>query len=556
MKPTKIAYVSMEFGINNDMNTYCGGLGILSGDILKTSADYGHQIGIEMVGISLLYKNGWFKQVVTQEGHQEAMQDPWDYLKYLKNTNKSFEININSEKVKVEILEYTHTSPISNDSVKLYFLNTDLETNSPKMRLMSNQVYPSDQELWFSQQALLGLGALELDYVMELGIKKFHLNESHGAYLGLALYDKYQNWGYVRSHLVFTTHTPLETAHQKKLLPEIAKLIGDKYIKYIPNEYIIDNKINFTTLCLFASGFSNGVAKRHGDVTQKMYPKHKVNYVTNGAHISTWICDKMAKIYDQYFIGWRNDPDMLRSIGIIPDQLLQDIHFDNKVELCNYINKLYSKYNKNFNPHTFTIGFARRTVSYKRANLILTELDRLKKIAEKYGELQIVFSGKAYPTDIEGAKMIESLIKSAKENNSILKIAFIEDYDMALAKKIVLGSDLWLNNPVPPLEASGTSGMKASMNGIPNFSILDGWWVEGHLEEETGWSIGQDLAHGEDCQDSDINDLYDKLENQIYKAWKDPIKWAQIRKTCIALNATYFNTHRALKEYALKAYLN
>jgi glycogen phosphorylase len=230
---------------------------------------------------------------------------------------------------------------------------------------------------------------------------------------------------------------------------------------------------------------------------------------------------------------------------------LLDNHDGNKANLCKYLSTIgYS-----FDPNVFTIGFARRTTGYKRADFILTQIDRLKSIAKKYGKIQIVFSGKAYPTDEEGKSLVTKLVEASKLIDPNLSIAFIPNYGMDIAKKIVLGCDLWLNNPLPPLEASGTSGMKASLNGIPNFSILDGWWVEGHLEGETGWSIGQDLCVGDQCKLIEVEDLYSKLENEIYNTYIDKAKWAKLIKTCIALNGTYFNTHRVVQEYLLISYL-
>jgi glycogen phosphorylase len=538
----------MEFGIDNNMNTYCGGLGILSGDIIKSATD----MSVSMTGITILYKNGWFKQTINAEGYQEATSDIWDYKKYLVDTGLIFTINVHNENVKVKIWEYTLTSNISGFKNKIYFLDTDLETNSDLIKKVSDKIYHTDKDCWYCQEILLALSTIEVNKILNSKFDIYHLNESHAACLSLALYDQLQDWNKVKESIVFTTHTPLEAAHQKFKIEELKKYLPTKYIEYIPQELIINDEINFTKLALYSSKFSNAVAKRHEEVSDKMYPGFSVDHVTNGVHIGTWVCAGLATIYDEYLPGWNKDPNVLRQVGVIPDSILEANHNKNKSNLCQFVNDRYSK---DLNPDVFTIGFARRTVGYKRADFILQQLQRLKDIAQKYNKIQIIFSGKAYPTDDEGIKLIKSLVDASKLIDPYLTIVFIEDYDMDIAKKMVLGVDLWLNNPIPPLEASGTSGMKASLNGIPNFSILDGWWVEGHLEGITGWSIGQDLCVGDVCQLIEIEDLYSKLENQIYNAWNDKQQWATIRKTCIALNGTYFNTNRVLQEYILKGYL-
>ena len=543
MKLPSIAFVSLEFGIINEMKTYCGGLGILSGDIIKSANEQNYP----MTGFTLLYKKGWFKQVIDEHNNQVARPDYWDYKKLLEDTNKIIKLNIDSKICHIKIWKY------NLGSCNIYYFDTDLEQNDPLFREVSQNIYSTDKQVFDLQEIILGLGVIEFAKELNLEFDKYHLNESHAFYLPLALMSQYQDLKTVRSKMVFTTHTPLDTANQKITISQVQKMAGDKIAKSIPLELVKDNLINCTEMCIYFSSFANAVAKRHQKITQQFYPSFHIDYVTNGANINTWLCEGLAKIFDKNIDNWRNDPDQLRRIGIISDQELIDNHLNNKQILVDYINKKNG--NNNFNSNTFTIGFARRTVGYKRADLILSQIERLSKIAKKYNGIQIVFSGKAYPTDEEGRKLIKSLVDSSKLKFENIQVAFIENYDMTLAKTIILGSDLWLNNPLPPLEASGTSGMKASMNGIPNFSIIDGWWVEGYLEGETGWSIGQDLCVGDMCRINEVEDLYNKLENEIFEAYQDKSKWSQITKTCIALNATHFNTKRVLDEYILKAYL-
>jgi glycogen phosphorylase len=547
MQIPKIGFISMEFGINSKMNTYCGGLGILSGDIIKSCTD----MEVKMTGFSILYKKGWFKQKIDDNGYQVIEDDIWDYNALLIDTQKHFKIVIKNVITEVKIWEYKVKSSVNNFENSIYFLDVDIEGNDPIIRQCSNNIYSTNKDIFYCQQVLLSLGIVELEKELDLNIDIYHLNESHAVFHILNLLSKY-NENEVKSKMVFTSHTPLETAHQKFNLDILKQYISKDLVKKIPASLIQNNEINLTKLALYYSKFSNAVAKRHEEVSDKMYPEFQLDHVTNGVHAETWACSGLGEIFDKYINGWRQDPYLLRQVGVIPDEILEESHMKNKINLCNHVNALYDK---GLDPNVFTIGFARRTVGYKRANMILTEMDRLKNISKKFGKLQIIFAGKAYPTDKEGIELIKSLLDACKMQDNNLKIAFIENYNMDIAKKMVLGVDLWLNNPIPPLEASGTSGMKASLNGIPNFSILDGWWVEGHIEGITGWSIGQDLCVGDFCQLIEIEDLYAKLENQIFNAWNDKKQWSLIRKSCIALNGPYFNTHRVVQEYILKAYL-
>ena len=541
MKLPNVAFVSLEFGIVNEMKTYCGGLGILSGDILKSASD----LNYPMTGFTLMYKNGWFKQEIDSNGNQTEHADTWDYKLYCKKITQ-INLNIKNTNCKFDVYIYKYKN------VDLYLIDSDLESNILEVREASHFIYSTKKEVFDIQQAILGIGVLAIADKLNLRFDKYHLNESHAFYLPLELMMRLKDVNKVKEKLVFTTHTPLDTANRRINTDLITQLVGHNFTSQVPQELIINNEINCTELCIYFSGFSNSVAKRHQKITQGFFPNTTIEYVTNGAHLDTWLCDGLKNIFDTHIDSWRTEPNQLRRVGTIDDNILIENHQKNKQRLSDYINK---NYNKNFDPNMFTIGFARRTVSYKRADLILSQIERLSAIAEKYNGIQIVFSGKAYPTDEEGKKLIQSLVKASRSKFNKINVVFIENYDMDLAKMIILGSDLWLNNPLPPLEASGTSGMKASMNGIPNFSIIDGWWVEGHLEGETGWSIGTDLCEGDMCRIMEIEDLYNKLGTVILEAYKDKKKWSEITKTCIALNATHFNTKRVLEEYILKAYL-
>jgi starch phosphorylase len=547
--PSSIAYFSMEFGLDTDMKTYCGGLGILAGDTLKSAAD----MNLNFVGVSLLYKNGWFKQILDFEKGQREEPDVWDYKSKLTLRPESFEVELAGENAKVQIWEYDVVGT-EGQTNKIYFLDADLEENSPMVRSLNQYLYPEDQEIWLRQETLLGLGGfLALKALGYPIFDIYHLNESHVMSLTLALKHELVTWDEARKRLCFTTHTPLKGAHQKVNKEALSKYLPKEIYMEIPENIWEDGELNFTTLCIFASKFTNGVAKRHMKTTQEMYPQYKISSVTNGVHHPTWVSEPMAKLFDKYLHDWKVNPENLRLANQISDQEIENAHRENKLDLIELVNQ-HSKIS--FDPDIFTIGFARRAVPYKRANLIFSEMQRLDEIAEKFGGLQLVFAGKTSPDYDEGHEIIKQILDVARKSTKNLRVVYLPDYSIGLSQKLTSGVDVWLNNPMPPLEASGTSGMKASLNGIPNFSILDGWWPEGWVEGVTGWSIGIDLCEGDKCSIIEVSDLYGKLEELILPTYyTNKTEWMKIRKSCIALNGSYFNTHRMLMEYVVKAYI-
>jgi glycogen phosphorylase len=548
-KSNDIAYFSLELGLDVDMKTYCGGLGILAGDTLKSAAD----LGLNFTGVSLLYKKGWFKQVLDPEKGQKEEADLWDYQAKLKLHPETFHMTIAGENIKVQIWEYI-VKGFENHKNSVFFLDADLPENSEGMRKLNQYLYPNDHDTWLKQEILLGYGGFLA--LKKLGFPLFdiyHLNESHVMSLILTVQSELNSWDETRKRLCFTTHTPLKGAHQKVSRDELLKYLPADLFDQIPADLWENDELNFTTLCTFASKFTNAVAKRHMKTTQEMYPEYKISSVTNGVHHLTWTCKPISKLFDKYLGDWQINPENLRLANQIPDSEIRSAHDQAKKELIKEVN---SHSTTPFDPNIFTIGFARRAVPYKRANLIFTEIQRLTQIAEKFGGLQLIFAGKTSPDYDEGKIIIKQILDVAKQSNTILKVVYLPDYNISLGQKITSGVDMWLNNPLPPLEASGTSGMKASLNGVPNFSILDGWWPEGWVEGVTGWSIGQDLCEGDQCKLIEISDLYGKLENLILPLfYNNPDEWIKIQKNCIALNGSHFNTHRMLMEYLMKGYI-
>jgi glycogen phosphorylase len=545
---TSVAYLCLEFGLKPEIKTYCGGLGILAGDTIKSAAD----LGLNMFGVSILYKKGWFKQQIEASGEQQELEDLWNYEQYLMPVDLDYSLNIAGEKVKVKVWKY-EVIGITGHSAPVYFLDTDLPENSEKMRKISENVYPSDKQVRIAQEMLLGIGGVQiLELLGHNNIQNYHCNESHSIFACLELKRKLGSWDEVKKRLVFTTHTPLATAHTNYSKQVLQETLGDFYV-YLPDHLWLQDAMNMTSLALFSSKFSNGVSKRHNLVTSQMYPDYKIDSITNGIHVNTWVSKPFSELFSRYVLNWQESPENLKLCAVISASEIAWAHEAAKQSLFQYI---YSKQNILLDPKVFTIGFARRMVGYKRANFIFTNYERLLEIAKKMGGLQIVFSGKAYPNEPNGEEMVKQIYNLSKMENKFLKIVYLQDYNMEVGHLMTSGVDIWLNNPIVPLEASGTSGMKASLNGVPNISTMDGWWVEGWTEGVTGWALGENEMSEEKLSEAQLKDLYDKLENVIIPLYKDNFEdWLKIQRNCIAINASHFNTNRMLNEYLIKAYL-
>jgi starch phosphorylase len=443
-------------------------------------------------------------------------------------------------------------------TVPVLFLDTDLPENSEADRTITHHLYGGDRRYRLMQEVVLGIGGYRM--LAELGyssIKKFHMNEGHSALLTLELLHK-QGWTMmkdveaIRDACVFTTHTPVPAGHDQFEYDLVEKMIGD----FVPINIIKSlggiDKLNMTMLALNLSKFVNGVAKKHGEISRQMFPGYIIEFITNGVHSHTWTFESFKRLYDKYMPGWATDPFSLRYALAIPDDEILTAHTEAKKAL---FEKIQKKTGITLDPNLLTIGFARRATAYKRADLIFLDIERLAQISEHVGRLQLVFAGKAHPHDEPGKDLIRKIFHSTSVLKGRVNCVFLEDYEMELAKNIVSGVDLWLNTPQRPNEASGTSGMKATHNGIPNFSILDGWWIEGHIEGNTGWSIGKTAVSDQD-NISDAQDLYEKLEKVIVPMfYNDRATWTGIMKKSFALNASLFNTHRMVLQYALDAYL-
>jgi starch phosphorylase len=330
-------------------------------------------------------------------------------------------------------------------------------------------------------------------------------------------------------------------------------MLGDMIPPEIREEIFINDKLNMTYLGLRFCKFINGVAKKHGEVSRNMFPGYQIESITNGVHSYYWTAEPFRKLFDKYLLGWEYDSFSLRYVLGIPKEEIWDAHQKAKEKLIGFVNK---EYHAEMKEDVFTIGFARRAATYKRGDLLFADVKRLLKIAEKYKGIQIIYAGKAHPKDIAGKDVIRRIIQKMKEVSHKIKVCYVQDYEISSAKLLVAGVDLWLNTPQRPQEASGTSGMKAAHNGVLHFSVLDGWWLEGHIENVTGWSIG---AHPDESKENvyeeDMEDMYTKLEYIIIPRFYDERdKWIDMMKHAIAINGSFFNTHRMVQQYVLNAY--
>ncbi len=559
----KIAYFSMEIGLSNDIPPYSGGLGVLAGDTIKSGAD----LKIPLIAVTLLSKKGYFRQDIDNDGRQIEYPIHWEPSKFMTLRPRKVKVQIEGRDVYIQAWCYKVKS-VTGGEVDVYYLDTDMEENTQEDRDITAVLYGGDDRYRLKQEIVLGIGGVRVLRALGIHVKKYHMNEGHASLLTLELllmhkrdvesvWDERWVWDTdtVRDLCVFTTHTPIEAGHDRFSYDLIKKVLGE----FVPLELLKSlcgqQYLNMTLLALNLSKYVNGVAKKHGEVSKILFPGYEINAITNGVHSFTWTCEYFKQLYDKYIPSWANEPELFVRAENIPDEEVWEAHLSAKNDLLNYINKSTGS---KFSRDVLTIGFARRFTSYKRADLLFSNLDRLTKISEK-GMFQIIFAGKAHPRDTLGKDIIKKIYDLAKIINDNVNVVFLKDYNMAMALKLISGVDVWLNTPLRPREASGTSGMKAAHNGVINFSILDGWWIEGHIEGITGWSIGpkpleSSLSITNDTVDAD--DLYYKLENIIIPMYyQDRTLWIKIMKNSISKIAYYFNSHRMMRRYVTEAYI-
>lgn len=529
----KTAYFSMEIALEKEMKTYSGGLGVLAGDTLKSAADTGYPVA----GVTLLYREGFLQQKI--EGKEQIeKEDAW-------NTDKLEKLDVQTSIElfgrEVDITAYKYVIEGVDGEVPVIFLDTDLETNQDYDRSLTSRLYLGDRQYRLAQEAVLGIGGVRI--LDELGYQpeKYHMNEGHSCLLTTELLDRFEN---IEDRCVFTTHTPVEAGHDVFKRSTVENVLTSKADQL--RDIGFGNDLNTTELAMKYSGFVNAVSEKHGDVSEEMFPNQEFEAITNGVHSTTWTSSYFKDLFDSEISEWRREPSMLPRVLKIEDKKLWDAKKKAKKDLIDLVEE---KTGKKLDQEKFTLGYARRSTSYKRPTLLFKDLERLDRI----GDIQIVYAGKAHPDDTEGKRLIKKIIGFSEILENV-EVVFLEDYDMGIAEKMVSGVDLWLNTPRRGKEASGTSGMKAAHNGVPQLSVLDGWWLEGHIEGVTGWSIGEEYVEGEDQDEIDSKSLYEKLDQAQSIYHDDRKRWIEIMKSCIAINASYFNTDRMVKDYIAKAY--
>ncbi|MGB8327300.1 MAG: alpha-glucan family phosphorylase [Steroidobacteraceae bacterium] len=554
----RIAYFSMEIALREEIPTYAGGLGVLAGDTLRSSAD----LDLPLVGVSLVSRAGYFRQEIDANGRQAEHPAVWDPARWAQPLDAKAAVRIEGRAVWVSAWLYVLDSHMGGRA-PVILLDTDLPENRQDDREITHFLYGGDDAYRLKQEMVLGIGGARLLQALGFRINGYHMNEGHSALLGLELLRRYAyrpddlrpgespfDLPRVRELCRFTTHTPVESGHDRfpydlvqhlfsNGTPAESELIDFTMLKHLAGE----EQLNMTALALNLSEVVNGVAQRHAEISAKMFPGYRVRAITNGVHPFTWTAASFRALYDHYVPGWCHEPELLSRVDRIPDAAILEAHERAKQALIERVRALREV---SLHPKIPILAFARRMTAYKRPELLFTDLERLRSIAQNRS-FQIVLAGKAHPRDAEGKRLIAALHGYARALQDAIPVVYLPDYDMGLARALVAGADVWLNTPLPPLEASGTSGMKAAFNGVPSLSVLDGWWVEGCLEGVTGWAI------------EDAASLYDKLERIVlplyYGYSDDPQGWAKIMKGAIGKNASFFNSHRMMRRYATESYL-
>ena len=554
-----IAYFSMEIGLNQDIPTYSGGLGILAGDTIKSAAD----LSIPMVAVTLLYHKGYFNQSFTSDHIQQSQETLWNPKDHLQLLPNRVTVEIEGRTVHLQAWQY-QVKGVKGHKVPVIFLDSRLPENSQYDQTLTDNLYGGDHWYRLCQEIVLGIGGLRMLKNLGLDITKYHMNEGHAAFLVLELNRLYRDLMNktscdhecvisIKKNCVFTTHTPVPAGHDMFELEWVHRALGPEYS--IDNLNCLQNdKLNMTLLAMNHSAYTNGVAKKHGEVSSRMFPGYEINAITNGVHATTWVCPPFQDLFDQYIEGWREDNFMLRYSLNIPDRDVWHAHETAKSALIDYINQYTDT---PFKKDVLTIGFARRFAVYKRADLIFYDIDRLIKISQSVGELQIVMAGKAHPHDNQGIDKLKYILDLMSTQKNNIRLVFLPSYEINVAKLLVSGSDIWLNTPMRPYEASGTSGMKATLNGVLNFSVLDGWWIEGWVENVTGWAIGPMPTNMiADDASQDDEDLYEKLKHKIIPTYyQDRAHWIYMMKHSISHNGAFFNTQRMVSQYLTNSWM-
>ena len=550
-----VAYFSMEIAITPAMPTYSGGLGVLAGDTLRAAAD----MGLPLFAITLAHRKGYVRQRLDDNGLQSEEDQPWDLEAMLTPEEPVVTVLIEGRTVAMRAWRYDMEG-VDGHTIPIYLLDTDLEQNDPRDRELTDHLYGGDGDYRLRQETVLGIGGARVLEALCYRPRVYHLNEGHASLLLIALLERQlrgrsleqatdEDLKAVREGCVFTTHTPVPAGHDCFSMEQAHRILGTertKLIERIGGSH--DGLLNMTYIALRFARYVNAVAIQHGKVSREMFPDYTIDAITNGVHAATWTAPAFRALFDRHIPRWREDNLKLRYAMDIPESEIAKAHLEGKRAL---IAAVKDRTGLELRPEIFTIGFGRRAATYKRCELLFTDPARLLRAARKMGGLQILLSGKAHPADHPAKAKIRQVIELTRQLSSDeLKIVYLEDYDWSLGALLTGGVDLWLNTPKRPYEASGTSGMKGALNGVPSLSVLDGWWIEGWNDGVTGWAISD---HDDEIHEADS--LYERLEQVIlplYYGQHDA--WRRVMRATIAINGPYFNTQRMLKQYVLKAY--
>jgi glycogen phosphorylase len=572
---TRIAYLTMEIGIRPEMHTYSGGLGVLAGDIARSAAD----LELPMVFVTLASRDGYLRQALDAEGRQVDGPDPWEPADWATALDAEVSVTLEGREVRIRAWLHELTSP-SGRQVPVLLLDTDVDGNDARDRPITNRLYGGGEPERLKQEAVLGIGGHRVLQALGFAIETYHLNEGHAAFLPLALLVEEGDAEAVRRRCVFTTHTPVEAGHDRFGYADVERILGDLAPLDALRDLAGAEVLNMTHLALSLSRYVNGVAKRHGEVARQLYPGYTVHAVTNGVHLGQWAHPAIARLLDGAIPGWEQEPELLLRADRLDGAALWAAHQEAKADL---VAEIEARTGQRLDPDLPIFGFARRMTGYKRPDLLFTDPERLRAIA-KDRPFQVVMAGKAHPKDGAGKEGIRQIGLQARALGDALPVVFVPGYDMALAAHLVGGCDVWLNNPLPPLEASGTSGMKAALNGGLNFSVLDGWWIEGWEEGVTGWAVDEPgragsapegdaleardpeaeegqgfLSHAELAKagpEAHARLLYDKLERRVLPLYHDDREgWIAMMRQAIARIGPVFNSHHMMRRYASEAYL-
>jgi len=552
----------MEIALDSAMPTYAGGLGVLAGDTVRSAAE----LKVPMVAVTLLHRKGYFNQMLDSSGWQREEPCDWDIGGHLEEQAPRVTVSIEGRTVYLRAWKYeVHAS--GGVSVPVLFLDTDLPDNSGWDRTLTHFLYGGDACYRICQEVVLGIGGVRMLRALGFNaLTRYHMNEGHAALLGLELLDEaarnagrsafnHDDVDSVRRQCVFTTHTPVAAGHDQFGLDLATRVLGRAEVAGMQELFCCEGTLNMTFLALNLSHYINGVAKKHAETSQLMFSHYKIDSITNGVHAATWTSSPFQALFDRHIPGWRADNFSLRFAHSLPLPEIREAHLAAKQLL---LDRARHDTGVALDPSLFTLGFARRATAYKRSDLLVSDVNRLKHIAETAGPLQIIYGGKAHPNDYQGKEAIQRIIRVKEWLGPDIKMVYLPNYDLELGKLMTAGVDVWLNTPQPPLEASGTSGMKAALNGVPSLSILDGWWIEGWIEDETGWAIGEHCTKDRNHPDRNACDaasLYDKLEHVVVPLfYRDRDRFTNVMRHCISINGSFFNAQRMVSQYVIKAY--